>query len=114
MGNNHLELQLSLILDDLFIKCSEYDEKSLIKTDWGKIPPEWKNIDFGELIQIASGDRPDEKSETKTAEFNIPLFGASKIDTKPKIPTNFFKFLITILLSHLKYIIRTHISSIFF
>ena len=37
MGNNHLELQLSLILDDLFIKCSEYDEKSLIKTDCGKI-----------------------------------------------------------------------------
>ena len=70
---------MSLIFDDYFVKCSAYDEDSLVKTDWGKIPKEWKNIDFGELIQITSGDRPDEKSETKTAEFNIPLFGASKI-----------------------------------
>ena len=77
--NNHLEEQLSLIFDDYFVKCSAYDEDSLVKTDWGKIPKEWKNIDFGELIQITSGDRPDEKSETKTTEFNIPLFGASKI-----------------------------------
>jgi len=77
--NKNLEEQLSLIFDDYFVKCSAYDEDSLVKTDWGKIPKEWKNIDFGELIQIASGDRPDEKSETKTAEFNIPLFGASKI-----------------------------------
>lgn len=77
--NKNLEEQLSLIFDDIFVKCSAYDEDSLVKTDWGKIPKEWKNIDFGELIQITSGDRPDEKSETKTAEFNIPLFGASKI-----------------------------------
>ena len=79
MINRNLEEQLSLIFDDIFVKCSEYDENSLVKTDWGKIPKDWKNIDFGELIQITSGDRPDEKSETKTAEFNIPLFGASKI-----------------------------------
>ena len=77
--NKNLEEQLSLIFDDYFVKCSAYDEDSLVKTDWGKIPKEWKNIDFGELIQITSGDRPDEKSETKTSEFNIPLFGASKI-----------------------------------
>ena len=77
--NKNLEEQLSLIFDDYFVKCSAYDEDSLVKTDWGKIPKEWKNIDFGELIQITSGDRPDEKSEKKTSEFNIPLFGASKI-----------------------------------
>ena len=77
--NKNLEEQLSLIFDDYFVKCSAYDEDSLIKSDWGKIPKEWKNIDFGDLIQITSGDRPDEKSETKTSEFNIPLFGASKI-----------------------------------
>ena len=77
--NKNLEDQLSLIFDDYFVKCSAYDEDSLVKTDWGKIPPEWKNIDFGDLILITSGDRPDEKSETKTKEFNIPLFGASKI-----------------------------------
>lgn len=77
--NKNLEEQLSLIFDDYFIKCSAYEEDSLVKTDWGKIPKEWKNIDFGDLIQITSGDRPDEKSEIKTSEFNIPLFGASKI-----------------------------------
>ena len=77
--NKNLEEQLSLIFDDYFVKCSAYDEDSLVKTDWGKIPKEWKNIDFGDLIQITSGDRPDEKSETKTDDFNIPLFGASKI-----------------------------------
>jgi len=77
--NKNLEEQLSLIFDDNFVKCNAYDEESLVKTDWGKIPKEWKNIDFGDIIQITSGDRPEEKSETKTSEFNIPLFGASKI-----------------------------------
>ena len=77
--NKNLEDQLSLIFDDMFIKCSNYDEESLVKTDWEKIPKEWENIDFGDIIKITSGDRPDEKSEIKTSEFNIPLFGASKI-----------------------------------
>ena len=77
--NSNLEKQLSLIFDDYFVKCSEYTGESLVKTDWGKIPKDWKNIDFEDIIQITSGNRPDEKSETKTAEFNIPLFGASKI-----------------------------------
>ncbi len=77
--NKNLEKQLYLIFDDIFIKCNLHDEESLIRTDWGKIPKNWKNIDFGDLIQITSGDRPDEKSEIKTSEFNIPLFGASKI-----------------------------------
>ena len=77
--NKNLEDQLSLIFDDMFIKCSNYDEESLVKKDWEKIPKEWENIDFGDIIKITSGDRPDEKSEIKTSEFNIPLFGASKI-----------------------------------
>ena len=77
--NKNLEDQLSLIFDDMFIKCSNYDEESLVKTDWEKIPKEWENIDFGDIIKITSGDRPDEKPEIKTSEFNIPLFGASKI-----------------------------------
>ena len=77
--NKNLEEQLSLIFEEWFVKCSFYDDDLLIKTDWGKIPRNWKNIDFGDIIQITSGDRPDEKSEIKTSEFNIPLFGASKI-----------------------------------
>ena len=77
--NKNLEEQLSLIFDDIFVKCSQYEKEALVKTDWGYIPKDWKNVDFGDLIQITSGDRPDEKSEVKTFEFNIPLFGASKI-----------------------------------
>ena len=77
--NKNLEEQLSLIFDDIFVKCSQYEKEALVKTDWGYIPKDWKNVDFGDLIQITSGDRPDEKSEVKTSEFNIPLFGASKI-----------------------------------
>ena len=77
--NKNLEEQLSLIFEDIFVKCSPYEKESLVKTDFGYLPNGWKNIDFGELIQITSGDRPDEKSEVKTSEFNIPLFGASKI-----------------------------------
>ena len=77
--NKNLEEQLSLIFDDIFVKCSQYEKEALVKTDWGYIPKDWKNVDFADLIQITSGDRPDEKSEVKTSEFNIPLFGASKI-----------------------------------
>lgn len=77
--NHNLEEELSLIFDDWFIKCTPFANESLIKTDWGYIPKSWKNIDFGDLIEITSGDRPNEKSEQKTSDFNIPLFGASKI-----------------------------------
>ena len=77
--NKNLEEQLSLIYDNHCVKCSAYDEEALIKTNWEKTHKGWKNIDFGNIIQIESGDRPDEKSEIKTSEFNIPIFGASKI-----------------------------------
>ena len=77
--NKNLEEQLSLIYDNHCVKCSAYDEGALIKTDWEKTHKCWKNLDFGNIIQIASGDRPNEKSEIKTSEFNIPIFGASKI-----------------------------------
>ena len=77
--NHNLEEELSLIFDDWFVKCTPFAKESLIKTDWGYIPKSWKNIDFGDLIEITSGDRPKEKSEHKTTDFNIPLFGASKI-----------------------------------
>nr|WP_302146626.1 restriction endonuclease subunit S [Methanobrevibacter smithii] len=50
-----------------------------MKSEWGVVPESWKDIEFGELIEITSGNRPDEKSEDKTSEFNIPLFWASKI-----------------------------------
>lgn len=77
--NNHLEEQLELIFNDWFIKCTPFNKEELIKTEWGIIPKSWKNIEFGKLIEIKSGDRPNEKSEDKTLEFDIPLFGASKI-----------------------------------
>jgi len=77
--NKNLEEQLSLIFNDWFVKCTPYNGEQLIKTEWGYVPKSWKDIEFGELIEITSGDRPDEKSEDKTSEFNIPLFGASKI-----------------------------------
>lgn len=77
--NNHLEEQLELIFNDWFIKCTPFNKEELIKTEWGIIPKSWKNIEFGKLIEITSGDRPNEKSEDKTLEFDIPLFGASKI-----------------------------------
>lgn len=78
-ANKNLEEQLSLIFNDWFVKCTPYNGEQLIKTEWGYVPKSWKDIEFGELIEITSGDRPDEKSEDKTSEFNIPLFGASKI-----------------------------------
>ena len=77
--NKNLEKQLSLIFDDWFVKCSFYNKNELVKTDWGYIPTNWKNIDFGDMVEITSGDRPEEKSDIQTEEFNIPLFGASKI-----------------------------------
>lgn len=77
--NKNLEEQLELIFNDWFIKCTPFNKEELIKTKWGIIPKSWKNIEFGKLIEIKSGDRPNEKSEDKTLEFDIPLFGASKI-----------------------------------
>jgi len=77
--NNHLEEQLGLIFNEWFVKCTPFNKEELIKTEWGIIPKSWKNVEFGKLIKITSGDRPNEKSEDKTFDFNIPLFGASKI-----------------------------------
>lgn len=75
----NLEEQLSLLFNDWFVNCTPFKNEELIKSEWGVVPESWKDIEFGELIEITSGNRPDEKSEDKTSEFNIPLFGASKI-----------------------------------
>lgn len=77
--NKNLEEQLNLIFNDWFVNCTPFKNEELIKSEWGVVPESWKDIEFGELIEITSGNRPDEKSEDKTSEFNIPLFGASKI-----------------------------------
>ena len=77
--NKNLEEQLSLLFNDWFVNCTPFKNEELIKSEWGVVPESWKDIEFGELIEITSGNRPDEKSEDKTSEFNIPLFGASKI-----------------------------------
>ena len=77
--NKNLEEQLSLLFNDWFVNCNPFKNEELIKSEWGVVPESWKDIEFGELIEITSGNRPDEKSEDKTSEFNIPLFGASKI-----------------------------------
>ena len=77
--NNYLEEQLSLLFNDWFVNCTPFKNEELIKSEWGVVPESWKDIEFGELIEITSGNRPDEKSEDKTSEFNIPLFWASKI-----------------------------------
>lgn len=52
--NHNLKEELSLIFDDWFVKCTPFANDSLIKTDWGYIPKSWKNIDFGDLIEITS------------------------------------------------------------
>ena len=44
-----------------------------------EIPIGWKVTNFGEIIEITSGKRPDEKSEIKNEEYTIPLVGASKV-----------------------------------
>ena len=77
--NKNLEEQLSLLFNDWFVNCTPFKNEELIKSEWGVVPESWKDIEFGELIEITSGNRLDEKSEDKTSEFNIPLFGASKI-----------------------------------
>ena len=77
--NKNLEEQLILLFNDWFVNCTPFKNEELIKSEWGVVPESWKDIEFGELIEITSGNRPDEKSEDKTSEFNIPLFGASKI-----------------------------------
>lgn len=77
--NKNLEEQLNLIFNDWFVNCTPFKNEELIKLEWGFVPESWKDIEFGELIEITSGDRPKEKSEIKTSEFKIPLFGASKI-----------------------------------
>lgn len=77
--NKNLEEQLSLLFNDWFVNCTPFKNEELIKSEWSVVPESWKDIEFGELIEITSGNRPDEKSEDKTSEFNIPLFGASKI-----------------------------------
>ena len=77
--NKNLEEQLSLLFNDWFVNCTPFKNEELIKSEWDVVPESWKDIEFGKLIEITSGNRPDEKSEDKTSEFNIPLFGASKI-----------------------------------
>ena len=51
----------------------------MVDSELGEIPKGWRVGKFEEIIKITSGKRPNDKSDVKTSEFNIPLIGASSI-----------------------------------
>ncbi|WP_455544418.1 restriction endonuclease subunit S [Intestinibacter sp.] len=51
----------------------------MVESELGMIPKGWEVIEFSGIMNISSGKRPIEKSSNKTAEFLIPLAGASSI-----------------------------------
>ena len=51
----------------------------MIDSELGKIPEGWKAGELKELIEITSGERPNEKSDKRDSEFSVPLLGASSI-----------------------------------
>jgi len=51
----------------------------MVDSELGEIPKGWKVGNFEEIIDITSGKRPNEKSETKNNEYSIPLIGASSV-----------------------------------
>jgi len=50
-----------------------------VESELGKIPEGWRVGTLKEIIEMTSGKRPSDKSDTKSAKFNIPLIGASSI-----------------------------------
>jgi type I restriction enzyme S subunit len=51
----------------------------MVDSELGEIPRGWRVGKCEEVIEITSGKRPNDKSDVKTSEFNIPLIGASSI-----------------------------------
>lgn len=51
----------------------------MVMSDVGQIPIGWEIQNLGRIIEITSGKRPTEKSESKSDEFCVPLYGASSI-----------------------------------
>jgi len=54
-------------------------EKKSPLGDLGALPEGWRVGKFGEVCEITSGKRPENISETKTEQSQIPLLGATKI-----------------------------------
>jgi type I restriction enzyme S subunit len=51
----------------------------MVESELGMIPKGWKITRLGNIIEIASGKRPDDKSDIKTEYYHIPIIGASGI-----------------------------------
>jgi len=76
--NHALEQMAQAIFKSWFVDfdgVTEWDDSEL-----GKIPKGWSVKFLSEIVDISSGKRPNEKSKSATLEYNIPCYGASKID----------------------------------
>jgi len=51
----------------------------MVDSKLGDIPKGWEIQSLCRIIEITSGKRPTEKSESKSGEFCVPLYGASSI-----------------------------------
>jgi type I restriction enzyme, S subunit len=76
--NRILEQTAQAIFQSWFVDfdgVTEWDDSEL-----GKIPKGWSVKFLSEIVDISSGKRPNEKSKSVTLEYDIPCYGASKID----------------------------------
>lgn len=76
--NETLEKTAQTIFQEWFIDFSPF-KKDLIESDFGLIPRGWKNWLLCEISEITSWKRPQSINDTKTALFQYPLIGATRI-----------------------------------
>ena len=77
--NQNLESLAENVFKNWFVDCAPFKSKDFKETKWGLVPKNWKEIEFGDLIYVTTGKRPNIKSVNKTEEFKYPIYGASSI-----------------------------------
>lgn len=86
--NKNLEEMAQTIFKQWFIDFEFPNEEGkpykssggeMVESELGMIPKGFKVKEFGDIINIASGKRPKNKSKEYSKETNIPLIGASSV-----------------------------------
>lgn len=77
--NQDIEEMAQAIFRSWFVDFEPFQDGEFVESELGRIPKGWKVGRFGDIAQISSGKRPENKKSRSKGEYLIPVIGASKV-----------------------------------
>jgi len=75
--NRTLEQMAQALYKHWFVDFGPFQDGEFVESEVGLIPAGWAVGRLGDIARVTSGKRPKKRSNIKTGEFHVPLYGAN-------------------------------------